>query len=133
MKALKIIAAVVLILHGLVHFMGTAAYLKLTDVQGLPYKTTVLAGRWDLGEVGIAIFGVLWAVVAIGFGIATVAFLLDLMWWKPSLLWTTLLSLVLTLLDWEVAKTGVMINLVVLAVLWASPLFKSKHRPSRML
>ena len=52
MKALEIIVAVVLALHGLIHFMGTAAYLKLADIQGLPYKTTVLAGRWDLGEAG---------------------------------------------------------------------------------
>jgi hypothetical protein len=45
MKPLKIIAAVVLAAHGLLHLIGTAAYLKLADVQGFPYKTTVLGGR----------------------------------------------------------------------------------------
>lgn len=127
MKALKIIIAVVLILQGLIHFMGTAAYLQLADVQELPYKTTVLFRRWDLGEVGIAVLGVLWAVIAIGFVITTVAFLLNPTWWKPALLWVTLFSLVLTFLDWEVAKTGVIVNLMILTILGVSTLLKSRN------
>jgi len=47
MKMLIIVASIILILHGLVHLMGTAAYLKLAELKGLPYKTTVLGGRWD--------------------------------------------------------------------------------------
>ncbi len=131
MKALKIIVAVVLALHGLIHLMGTATYLKLADLQGLPYKTTVLAGRWDLGEVGIAIFGVLWAVAAIGFVVAAVAWLSDQKWWRPALLFVTLLSLVLTGLDWDTAKTGVVVNLVTLASLWLWPLFMAKSREAK--
>jgi hypothetical protein len=121
MKALKIIAAVVLALHGLIHLIGTAAYLKLADVQGFPYKTTVLGGRWDLGQGGISFFGVLWAVAALGFVVATIAFLINLAWWRSALLWVTLLSLVLTALDWGNAYAGVLINSVILAVLWLGP------------
>ena len=36
-RFLVVIAAVVLMLHGLIHPMGTAAYVKLTGVAGLPY------------------------------------------------------------------------------------------------
>jgi hypothetical protein len=133
MKALKIIAAVVLGLHGVIHLMGTAAYLKLTEVQGLPYKTTVLAGRWDLGEVGITIFGVLWGVVALGFIITPVAWLMNKTWWQPALLAVTLLSLILTILDWETAKTGAIISFTNLAILWLWPLFTANSREAKMV
>lgn len=118
MKALKIIAAVVLALHGFIHLIGTAAYLKLADVQGFPYKTTVLGGRWDLGQAGISFFGVLWGVAAVSFVVAAIAFLINLTWWRPALLWVTLLSLILTVLDSNNAYAGIFINSVILAVLW---------------
>lgn len=56
---LLILASIALVLHGFIHLMGTASYLKWAEVQGLPYKTTVLGGRWDLGERGISVFGLL--------------------------------------------------------------------------
>jgi hypothetical protein len=128
MKAFKIIIAVVLVVHGLIHLMGTAAYLKLANVQGLPYKTTVLGGRWDLGEFGIGIFGVLWAVAAIGFVVVPIAWLMNKNWWRPALIVVTLLSLALTVLDWETAKTGVAVNLINLVILWLWPMFVAKSR-----
>jgi hypothetical protein len=121
MKAFKIIATVVLALHGLIHLIGTAAYLKLADVQGFPYKTTVLGGYWDLGQAGISFFGVLWTVAAIGFVVAAIAFFIHLTWWRSALLWVTLLSLMLTALDWGNAYAGILINSVILAVLWLRP------------
>jgi hypothetical protein len=121
MKALKIIAAVVLALHGFIHLIGTAAYLKLADVQGFPYKTTVLGGRWDLGQAGIGFFGVLWGVAAVGFVVAAIAFLINLTWWRSALLWVTIFSLILTVLDWGNAYAGILVNSVILAVLWLRP------------
>ncbi len=121
MKSLKIIAAVVLALHGLIHLIGTAAYLKLADVQDFPYKTTVLGGRWDLGQAGISFFGVLWGVVAIGFVVAAIAFLINLTWWRSALLWVTIFSLILTALDSSDAYAGILVNSVILAVLWLRP------------
>ena len=63
MRILTTIASIVLIMHGLIHLMGTTAYLKLAEIKELPYKTTVLAGRWDLG-VGWNYF--VWRTVGIG-------------------------------------------------------------------
>ncbi len=80
LKIMIIIAAIVLVLHGLIHLMGTAAYMKLAVIQQLPYKTTVLGGRWDLGTSGIAVYGVLWAVAAIGFVVAALAFWFGWTW-----------------------------------------------------
>jgi hypothetical protein len=95
-RFLVVIAAVVLIVHELIHLMWTAAYLKLTGVAGLPYKTTLLNGRWDVGDTGIRAFGVFWTVAAVGFVLSAVALLAQWTWWRSRLLPVTRLSLVLT-------------------------------------
>jgi len=121
LKIMLIVATIVLVLHGLIHLMGTVAYLKLAVIQQLPYKTTVLGGRWDLGASGIAVYGALWAVTAIGFVVAALAFWFGWAGWQPLLLGVTLLSLVLTALDWDVAFAGVILNIAILALLWLGP------------
>ena len=121
MKVITVLAAILLILHGLIHLMGTVVYTKLGTVKGLSYKTTLLGGRWDLGEGGITVFGALWAVAAVGFVVAALALLTGWSWWKPVLIGVTLFSLVLTSLDWGVAFAGIVVNLGILAALWLGP------------
>ena len=58
-KTLIIIAAIVLVLHGLIHLMGTAVYLQWAHIEGLRDTTTLLGGRWDVGEGGIKVFSAL--------------------------------------------------------------------------
>jgi hypothetical protein len=115
-KIIQIICALILFFHGLIHLMGTTVYMKLGDLDGFPYKTSILNGRVDLGESGIYIFGVLWAVAAICFVISAAG--LFTRWkWNPSLLaGTSILSLVLTGLDWEIASTGFIVNIAILAI-----------------
>jgi hypothetical protein len=117
-RALIIVAAVVLALHGLIHLMGTAAYLKLANVSGIPYKTTLLSGRWDVGDTGIRVFGVLWAVAAVGFVVGAVAVFGRSPWWRSVLVLVTGLSLTLTALDWNVAFAGFFVNVAILVVLF---------------
>jgi hypothetical protein len=52
---IRIIAVIVLILHGIIHLMGTTVYMKLGEIQGFTYKTTLLSGHWDLDSNGISI------------------------------------------------------------------------------
>ncbi len=120
-RMLLIIGSVVLVLHGLVHLMGMTVYLKLGTLEAFSYKTTLLNRRWDLGETGIAVFGALWAVAALGFVIAAVALLAGWSWWQPVLVGVTLTSLALTALDWNIAFAGANINILILAVLWLGP------------
>lgn len=115
-KTIIIIASIVLVLHGLIHLMGTAVYMKLTTIEGFAYKTSLLDGRWDLGEGGIRVFGALWALAAIGFVVAAVALVAGWGWWQPVLVGVTLFSLVLTVLDWSNAFAGAIINIVILPV-----------------
>ncbi len=117
-----VIASIALVVHGFIHLMGTAVYMKLGKVEGLSYKTTVLGGRWDLGEDGIRTFGALWAVAAVGFALAAVALMAGCVWWPPVLVGVVLLSLVLTILDGSQAFGGAIVDVLILAALWLGPL-----------
>lgn len=120
-KTIQIIFAIVLGLHGLIHSIGPAVYMKLTEIQGFSYKTTLLDGRWDIGENGIRIFGALWVLPAVAFIVAAIALLAGWEWWRLVLVAGTFLSLVLTVLDWRIAYAGIVINIVILAVVWLGP------------
>ena len=52
---MRIALAILMALHGIAHVVGFLAPWQLTE--GMPYKTTVLAGRWDLGATGIRAVG----------------------------------------------------------------------------
>lgn len=120
-RTITIIVAIVLVLHGLIHLMGPAVYIKLTEIEGFSYKTTLLGGRWDVGDNGIGIFGAVWVLPAVGFIVAAVALLAGREWWRRVLVGVTLVSLVLTVMDWSVAYAGVVINIVILAAAWLGP------------
>ena len=116
-KILMIIVAIALILHGLIHLMGTAIYARRPEINGLSYKTTLLSGHWDLGQSGIAVFGWLWLLPAVGFVAGAVALLAGWAWWNPVLVGITLVSLTLTVLDWSSAFRGAVIDVAILALI----------------
>jgi hypothetical protein len=117
-RILILIVALILGIHGLIHLMGATVYLKLGDVQGLAYKTTVLGGRVDLGSTGIRVFGALWILPAIGFVATALGLLEGWSWWSVALLAATLVSTMLTVLDWNVAFTGAIVDFAILGALW---------------
>jgi hypothetical protein len=117
---IRIIAALVLALHGFIHLMGTTVYMKLGEIQGFTYKTTLLSGHWDLGINGIRLFGALWIFPGVGFIIAAIAMLMGWGWWQSILIPVALLSLLLTGLDWSIAYAGVCLNILILLLIWWS-------------
>ena len=111
-------AALFIAVHGLIHLMGTVAYLQLADIGGLPYKTTVLEGRLDLGPIGVRVFALLWILPAAGFLAASVGLMRGWTWWDAMLIAAALASAVLTLADWAAAYRGALIDCAILAVYW---------------
>ncbi len=111
------ISAFFLLVHGLIHVFGFVVYWQITaDLEELTYKTTILFNTIDIGDVGIKIFGFIWFLVAIGY----VFVVINLVRRKNDnirnqLTVVTIFSLFLTILDFTVAYTGVLFNLLVLA------------------
>lgn len=120
-KGITITAGIILALHGLVHLMGWVAYWPLADIADLPYKTTLFNGTWNLGDGGMRIFSVLWAIAALGFVTAGVGLITGQGWTAQALAFSALLSLVITALDWGVAFRGTVIDVIVLVALLVVP------------
>jgi len=121
LRTLTIAAIAVLVLHGLIHLIGTAVYLRLAEVAEMPYKTVLFGGAWEVGDGGMRIFGAFWALAALGFVAAAVAWLSGFGGWSTLLVGVTLLSMVLTVLDYQVAFMGIAVNLAILAALAGVP------------
>jgi hypothetical protein len=109
-------------MHGLIHLMGVATYWQLAEIKELPYKTSLLSGRWEVGEKGIRLFGLLWLIATIGTVIAAYGMVTEQDWWQLALAGVTTLSLVLTVLDYDVAYAGIGINLIILGSMVIVPL-----------
>ncbi|MCL6451564.1 MAG: hypothetical protein K6T75_09760 [Acetobacteraceae bacterium] len=124
---MNILVAVILLIHAVPHLVGFAGPWRLA--QQLPYKTTILAGRVDVGDTGIKVIGLLWLAVAIVFGGAAVGALFRAAWWPSLTLAVAGVSLVLCVLGWPDARFGLPINVGIFVLLlvgmgagwWRSP------------
>lgn len=117
-RMVKIFLSIVLAGHGLIHLMGFVVYLKLDSLEGLPYKTTLLNGAWQVGEKGMSLYGVLWLLPLLGFLISAVGLLVGWGQAKKGLVGTAILSLIITFLDWDTAYAGFFLNLAILVSLF---------------
>lgn len=125
---LYLIMAVVF-LHGLVHLMGFVAYWPLAGIAELPYKTTLLGGRWSVGPSGMRIYSVIWLGVAVGLAAAIIMLLTGRSSWAPVMLVAISISLIITWLDWSNAFRGAIISLVILIPLMLAMGLRLQPRP----
>lgn len=108
-------------IHGLIHLIGFQVYAQRGQVAEMPFKTTFFNGSLDLGITGTRVYGLLWLLPTLGFILAGVGILLHASWWQLVLIAASLVSLVLTGIDWGNAFRGALIDLVLLgAVLLSS-------------
>jgi hypothetical protein len=118
---LKIISTLFIVftaIHGLIHLLGFAAYWPLARLNELPYKTSLLNGRWEVGAGGMRLFSLLWLLAALGFLGAAILLVLKQPAWAPLLLVSTLLSLGLCLFDWQAALRGFWLDVLLMVVLF---------------
>ena len=117
-RIVSISLAVIAILHGLIHLMGFVAYWPLGNVPDLPYKTSLLGGRLELGTAGMRLFSLLWLLAAFIWVVAGVLLIFKHPAWASLMLGAALLSLVICILDWGVAFRGALIDLGFLLILF---------------
>jgi hypothetical protein len=108
---MRIALAALMALHGIAHLVGFAGSWQLAASGSIPYKTTVLAGHVDLGNVGIRALGLLWALVALAFLTTAGGAVLDTDWWMKAALGVTIASLALTALELPQARIGLVVNI----------------------
>ena len=118
---INVIAAIYLIVHGLIHLIGFVVFWQIVEIEDISYTTTVLAGRLDIGDVGTRGLGVVWLVIAVALVIAGVTIFFSPPWWWSFTLAVTVASLFVTLLGWPDAKFGVLANIIILLFLFIGP------------
>lgn len=109
---MRIVFACLLLAHAFAHLVGFFGAFRLG--RRIPYRTTILDGSVDVGDIGVKLMGLLWLAIGLAIAVAGVAALLDTSWWKLLTISTISASFVMCLLEWPAAKIGGMIDLVVL-------------------
>lgn len=105
---MRIVFPILLLLHGFAHVAGFSAAWKLSP--SVSYKTTVLAGRVDLGDLGIRLTGMIWLALAGAFAAVAIGAIVRESWWMPAAIAAASASLLMSLLEWPAAKVGVVVN-----------------------
>jgi hypothetical protein len=107
--------------HGVAHLVGFLSSWKLGETGRSNYKTTILAGRVDLGAGGIRALGLWWVVFALGFIASAVLVLLG----QPASFATALASAsgsaLLCALYWPDARIGFFLNVAIILVVVFRP------------
>jgi hypothetical protein len=120
---MRLLLALLMVLHGAAHLPGFVSEWRLATLEGIQYRTTVLAGRLDLGDAGIRVVGTLWLAAAIAFFVTGIGAFGNTSWWIPAATGVTLGSLVLTLVELPESRMGLVVNLVLLAGLFIAARF----------
>lgn len=118
-SALRRILAVVLVVHGIAHLVGTTDAVTAVNENA---SVSYVLGQWDIGGTGLLVgLATLWAVVAVGFAAAGVTTWVDAPFWPRALATISAVSLVLCLVALPQAAIGVVINIVLLATVAMVP------------
>lgn len=114
---MKYVVAALLVAHGIAHLPGFAVPWRLMSSPEMPYTTTILSGRWDVGPVGIRVVGIAWLLAAMVFVTAGVAYARSSLFAVPLIAFITVASLLLCVLNWPQARIGLFVNVAVLVML----------------
>lgn len=115
---IRLLLMLLLVGHGLAHLPGFLVPWRLATLPELPYRTTLLAGRLDVGEAGIRAVGVVWLLLALTFAVLSVGVYLRSPWVVNGVMGAAALSFVLSILAWPEARVGILANLLVLGLLF---------------
>ena len=115
---MRLALSVLLIAHGVAHLVGFVVPWKLMASPEMPYRTTILAGRIDIGDSGVRAIGVFWLMAGLAFVLLGSALLagIGIRAWLFAMLGVSLALCAVGLPD---ARFGIVVNLVLIALLLA--------------
>jgi hypothetical protein len=119
---MRITLAVLMTLHGMAHLVSYVEAWQLMP-RSFPCKTTILAGRVDLGDAGTRVVGMIWLAVAVAFVLSAAGAVVGAAWWASLAFGVAATSLVLSAVELPQARPGLVINLLILATLVAGGRF----------
>jgi hypothetical protein len=122
---MRLVAALLLILHGVAHLVGFRA--AFWPEPGVQVRSSLLGGLLAVGSFGTRALGLIWLVLALGYLLSAILFLLR----HPSsglvMLGVTAASLAMCALFWPDARIGLVIDVVLFVVVLALSRSGSPH------
>jgi hypothetical protein len=110
------IAAILLALHGVIHLIGFVTPWRIATLEGFAYRTTLLDGAFDVGDLGVRVVGLVWLGLTVGFLAAGYGVWRGERWAVGLTGGLAVVSLVVCLLGLPETFAGIAINVVILAV-----------------
>ena len=106
--------AILLIVHGMAHFVGVMAAFDAFEANG---ELEYLGGTWMVGnDLLIGLIGMLWATLGLAFVFAAIAVVTEFGGWERSLIMLGTLSTALCVLALWAAWIGIIVNAVIVVV-----------------
>jgi hypothetical protein len=94
-------ATLLLAIHAVAHLAGFAVNWKLFTSAEVPYRTTIVLGGVDIGDVGTRLLGLCWLGLALGFMVLAGAAWLGSASWPRWAFIAVVLSSVVCLAAWR--------------------------------
>ena len=116
---MRVALAGLMVVHGFAHLVGFVVPWRILSTPEMPYATPVLAGRVDVGEVGIRMVGLIWLLLTVGFLGAALVTWLDRPGWAGVAMVVAAASLLMCFVGLPTARIGIPVNLVLLGILLA--------------
>jgi hypothetical protein len=117
---MRLLAALILLAHGIAHLPGFLASWRLATLDELPHRTTVLANSVNVGEWGIRAVGVLWLAAALAFAACGMGAFGGASWWLPVSVMAAAASVDLCILGWPDSRIGAFVNVGIAVFLLAA-------------
>src|SRR5687767_14447444 len=114
---MRLFLATFMILHGFAHMVGFVGALGLSSQ--IPYKTTIMSGRVEVGAIGMRLMGVLWLLAALAFVFVGLAAWAKQSWWMEASIGLAAASLMLCIAELPDARIGMAINTILIAAIGA--------------
>jgi uncharacterized membrane protein YphA (DoxX/SURF4 family) len=113
---MRLLFGLLLIVHGVAHLVGFVVPWRLVTATDVPYRTTVLDGWVDVGDIGVRSVGVVWLLLALALVVVGIALLMGI-WSYPVAMWVLVASLAVCVVGLPDARIGLVVNIVLLIAL----------------
>jgi hypothetical protein len=120
---MRYVLILLLAIHAVAHLPGFAVAWRFMTSPDLPYRSTILQGRVDLGPDGIRLFGLLWLALALAWTVVAVGVATRAAWWLVSLECVAFVSLLACIVTWPDTKFGIIANLLAVVLAFAAIAF----------
>jgi hypothetical protein len=110
---IKWILLAILVLHGVIHVLGTLAEWNLVEIEDFSGKTLITLS--DSVKKGL---GFVWLIVMLLFLISAYGLYDDQDWWQILTIISIVISQILIIIWWPDAKFGTIANILIVALMY---------------